>query len=67
MNMNEAMRLETILYLCKEFFLGKIHCIENKEVQQYCNMSKILTTEQDVLIIVPALISDNLGNSKKLL
>ena len=67
MNMNEAMRLETILYLCKEFFLGKIHCIENKEVQQYCNMSKILTTEQDVLIIVPALISDHLGNSKKLL
>ena len=49
--MNEAVRLETILYLCKEFFLGKIHCIENKEVQQYCNMSKILTTEQDVLTI----------------
>ena len=63
--MNEAMRLETILYLCKEFFLGKIHCIENKEVQQYCSMLKILTTEQDVLIIVPALISDHLRNSKK--
>ena len=63
--MNEAMRLETILFLCKEFFLGKIHCIENKEVQQYCNMSKILTTEQDVLTIVPALISDHLRNSKK--
>ena len=63
--MNEAMRLETILYLCKEFFLGKINCIENKEVQQYCNMSKILTTEQDVLTMVPALISDHLGNSKK--
>ena len=65
MSMNEAMRLETILFLCKEFFLGKIHCIENKEVQQYCNMSKILTTEQDVLTIVPALISDHLRNSKK--
>ena len=65
MNMNEAMRLETILYLCKEFFLGKIHYIGNKEVQQYCNMLKILTTEQDVLTIVPALISDHLGNSKK--
>ena len=65
MNMNEAMRLETVLFLCKEFFLGKIHCIENKEVQQYCNMSKILTTEQDVSTIVPALISDHLGNSKK--
>ena len=65
MNMNEAMRLETVLFLCKEFFLGKIHCIENKEVQQYCNMSKILTTEQDVLTIVPALISDHLRNSKK--
>ena len=65
MNMNEAMRLETILYLCKEFFLGKIHYIENKEVQQYCNMLKILTTEQDVLTVVPALISHHLGNSKK--
>ena len=65
MNMNEAMRLETILYLCKEFFLGNIHYIENKEVQQYCNMLKILTTEQDVLTIVPALISDHIGNSKK--
>ena len=63
--MNEAMRLETILYLCKDFFLEKIHYIENKEVQQYCNMLKILTTEQDVLTIVPALISDHLGNSKK--
>ena len=50
--MNEAMRLETILYLCKEFFLGKIHYIGNKEVQQYCNMLKILTTEQDVLILL---------------
>ena len=65
MNMNEAMRLETILYLFKEFFLGKIHYIENKGVQQYCNMLKILTTEQDVLTIVPAPISDHLGNSKK--
>lgn len=63
--MNEAMRLETIPYLCKEFFLGKIHYIENKEVQQYCNMLKILTTEQDVLTMVPALINDHLGNPKK--
>ena len=38
---NEAMRLETILYLCKEFFLGKIHYTENKEVQQYWNIMHI--------------------------
>ena len=63
--MNEQWDLKQYCIYARNFFLGKIHYIENKEVQQYCHMLKILTTEQDVLTIVPALISDHLGNSKK--